>query len=644
MKLFEKKVKFDKTFLIQGLCAYFIFSALNMGVSQESTVPTCSKLIKELTFKEWGVAKLSPALKRCPLQADILRWSAFYRGDKTATFAEQITFIKTHPNWPWLALIKKNAEKAALKAPASQVLSWFRLHPPTTLEGADAYVKALYGLPLKESLPLLRQAWAHLPLSEAVEASLHKRLSSHLRKKDKAGRAYFYLDCHQPDKAQGWIEDLSEPDKRIIMARIAFQKGRSAAFIPDPGVIRDAVTYYRKQKDTRAISLLKKYKAQLYGLNASDTWKEVHCLIRGLFEKADYVTALELVKGHQGLSGPLYLEAAWLEGWLEAKINGNFQRALEIFTALYTQAKTPISRAKAAFWAGEAYSYKGNKKQALAWYKKAAAFPTTFYGQEALAKLNRPMYLPSDPHPLKADELAVNAHPLIKAAKALLGTPLEQEFKNFLFLAIKTVPTFNQALVVLKLALRHIPHDVVGLAKETCLRFGKEIYGPLAFPLLSPSLQAVIMQENVDLALVHGVIRKESGFNPGLISSANAHGLMQVLPSTGKMVLRKHEGSLSPKDLLDNHALNVRLGARYLRKALDQYHGCPILTLAAYNAGPKWANTWQDIFGSPATSDAHRLKWIEIIPYGETRNYIQRVIEGTRTYLYLLNNSQGKKF
>jgi soluble lytic murein transglycosylase len=97
------------------------------------------------------------------------------------------------------------------------------------------------------------------------------------------------------------------------------------------------------------------------------------------------------------------------------------------------------------------------------------------------------------------------------------------------------------------------------------------------------------------------------------------------------------------KSVLYNKHLNVRLGYAYLSQNLTDYKGCPILTLASYNAGPKPANEWLNLFGDPRSPQTHRLNWIELIPYGETRNYIQRVIEAKRVYEVKIKKRFQKK-
>lgn len=118
-----------------------------------------------------------------------------------------------------------------------------------------------------------------------------------------------------------------------------------------------------------------------------------------------------------------------------------------------------------------------------------------------------------------------------------------------------------------------------------------------------------------------GVMRQESLYRKDAVSHADARGLMQMLPATAAAVARRwHLPSLS-KDSLFEPSVAVPLGAAYLRELLDRHAGRLELSLAAYNAGPVSVARWLP----PKSMDADI--WIENIPYTETRNYVQHILE-----------------
>ena len=133
-------------------------------------------------------------------------------------------------------------------------------------------------------------------------------------------------------------------------------------------------------------------------------------------------------------------------------------------------------------------------------------------------------------------------------------------------------------------------------------------------------------------ALVLAVIRQESAFYKGAVSRAGARGLMQLMPRTAKRVARRIKVRYSRKKLLTDAEYNLRLGRAYLSGLTQDYDGSYVLALAAYNAGPARANRWIKAFGDPREADVDPIDWIESIPFDETRNYVQRILESLVVY------------
>ncbi|MBX6746061.1 MAG: lytic transglycosylase domain-containing protein, partial [Acetobacteraceae bacterium] len=133
-------------------------------------------------------------------------------------------------------------------------------------------------------------------------------------------------------------------------------------------------------------------------------------------------------------------------------------------------------------------------------------------------------------------------------------------------------------------------------------------------------------------ALIHAITRQESNFDPEAVSSSNARGLMQLLPSTAQAVAKRLGLRHQLAMLTSNPAHNIRLGAAYLDQMLARFDGALPLAIAAYNAGPNRVEEWLGTYGDPRTGWIPMLDWMELIPFGETRNYVQRVIENMAIY------------
>ena len=134
-------------------------------------------------------------------------------------------------------------------------------------------------------------------------------------------------------------------------------------------------------------------------------------------------------------------------------------------------------------------------------------------------------------------------------------------------------------------------------------------------------------------ALAYAIARQESAFNPAAVSPANARGLLQLLPGTAQGVAKRYGLAYSRDRLTSDAAYNATLGAHYLGEQIAEFGGSYILTFIAYNAGPRRVPQWIDRFGDPRGKPIDEVvDWVEMIPFTETRNYVQRVMENYQVY------------
>jgi len=140
------------------------------------------------------------------------------------------------------------------------------------------------------------------------------------------------------------------------------------------------------------------------------------------------------------------------------------------------------------------------------------------------------------------------------------------------------------------------------------------------------------LQNSAAPAVVYSVARQESAFAPFAVSSAGAKGLMQMILSTAKRTADHAGVAFDAKRLLTDAAFNAQLAARHLGELMAEQKGSYILTFAAYNAGGKRVKEWINAHGDPRKPGVDPIDWVEWIPFTETRNYVQRVIENLSVY------------
>ena len=296
----------------------------------------------------------------------------------------------------------------------------------------------------------------------------------------------------------------------------------------------------------------------------------------------------------------------------------------------------PISRSRAAYWAGRAAEGFEDPEGAALWYGKAADYPGTYYGQLAIARIaapDAPLIVPA----VDTVGATLKGHALIAAVR----------FLTFLGHDQLLTPFFNR---LSELARNRADHDLVSaLALEigrpdqsmrAAQRAARDGYVSIdrQFPLVDVPFSREDAQ--LEHALVLALIRQESRFDRRARSHAGARGLMQLMPRTAREVARKMGLKSDSDRLTADPAHNVALGSHYLADMIERFDGSYLLATAAYNGGPRNVARWIAANGDPRTDpNVNIIDWIEMIPIRETRNYVQRVLEGTQVYRWRLGHT-----
>jgi soluble lytic murein transglycosylase len=138
---------------------------------------------------------------------------------------------------------------------------------------------------------------------------------------------------------------------------------------------------------------------------------------------------------------------------------------------------------------------------------------------------------------------------------------------------------------------------------------------------------------SIDRSVIYSVARTESAFDQRDKSPANAVGLMQVTPEAGRDTAKRFGVSYDWERMVSDPVYNTQMGAAELSALLQEYKGCHIMTFAGYNAGRGRVRDWVKQYGDPRDPKVDAVDWVERIPFSETRNYVQRVMENLQVYL-----------
>jgi soluble lytic murein transglycosylase len=132
--------------------------------------------------------------------------------------------------------------------------------------------------------------------------------------------------------------------------------------------------------------------------------------------------------------------------------------------------------------------------------------------------------------------------------------------------------------------------------------------------------------------VIYSVARTESAFDQRDVSPAKAVGLMQVTPAAGRDTAKRFGVAYDWKRLVSDPVYNTQMGAAELAALLREYRGSHIMTFAGYNAGRGRVQQWVKQYGDPRDPKVDAIDWVERIPFAETRNYVQRVMENLQVY------------
>ena len=580
-----------------------------------------------------------------PLGATILRWWDYSRPYTYASFAEIARFIDEHPDWPARQALRANADSAlAVGVSDAEVLAWYRWRDPVSSDGRLRYAEALRGAGERaRAAALVRAAWIEGTFSAGELHDTWRRHRSLLRPEDHVARLDRLVWANRTHAARRMFRYVDEGQQRLAEARLALRAraggvDRAIGRVPqalrdDAGLVYERLRWRRaKRRDEDARALLRQAPERL-GPRPKLWWRERAVLVRRALEEGLSAEAYALAAGHGQASTSTFSEAEWLAGWIALRFLGDARAAFPHFVRMHDAVTMPISRARAAYWAGRAAEGFEDLEGAVLWYDKAADYPGAFYGQLALARIaapDAPLFAAAE------DDAAatLEGHPLIDAVRflAFLGYDglLPPFFDRLSALARNDADHATVSALALSIGR---PAEAIRAAQRAARD------GYVSVDRLFPLVDVPFSQEDAALehALVLAVIRQESRFDRKARSVAGALGLMQLMPGTARGLARRMGLRGSRARLTAEPAHNVALGSRYLGDLIARQGGSYLLALAAYNGGPRNVDRWIAANGDPRHDpDVDIVDWIEMIPLPETRNYVQRVLEGAQVYRWQL--------
>lgn len=593
--------------------------------------------------KDWDAAL---AAAPAGVGRDVILWQKLRDGK--GSLGDYEDFLARRADWPGLPLLKEKGEEAAARSTTpARVIAYFGRDLPQAAKGAIALVQALKASgqdDLAETEAM--RAWAELSFTAEEETALlllepealarvHQLRLDNLLWQGRRAEALRMLPRVGPE----W--------QRLAAARIglrADQSGTTALIeaVPpglkaDPGLAYERFLWrMRRDAYDDAVQLLLDTPAD--GLGRPELWADRRALMaRWLMRKERPKDAYRVASRHGLTAGAAYADLEFLAGFVALRKLGDPETALRHFGHLKAGVSTPISVARAEYWLGRAEEAAGRNDKAAGHYKAAARHQTAYYGLLAAERLGQALdpFLLDDSRPADWRGAGFAKSSVLEAALLLARAGDRTLAKRFLLHLGESQDAAGLAqLADLALELDE-PHIAVLVGKAAAER---GVIIPRAY---YPVPGMVPDGLSVSRALALAISRRESEFDPAARSHADARGLMQVLPSTAKLVARDLGLEFEASKLIADPAYNVTIGSAYLAKMVQEFGPSIALIASGYNAGPNRPKRWIEEFGDPRQEAVDVVDWVETIPFAETRTYVMRVVEGVVIYRAKLKGQVG---
>jgi soluble lytic murein transglycosylase len=585
-----------------------------------------------------------------PVARKLVEWVILRYSDNGAEASRYVAFITANPTWPSLTLFRRRAEAMLwVEDPnPAQVRNFFNGSPPVSARGRLVLARALAAQGDRPGAEAqVRQAWREEPFSGDVESQVVDDYGQVLSRADHKARMEKCLDLGESECALRAARRLGETQVAIARLRIALNKnsGKPTKLLEevpaeahhDPGYVLAKLQVLRRaDKITEAGQLMLNAPHEADEIyNPEEWWVERRVLARKLLDVGEHKTAyLTMRDAVEPTKENSRVERQFMAGWIALRYLNEPAIAAKHFARIPEVSIHPTSLARAHYWLGRAAEAAHRPDEARAQYQAAARGSAAYYGQLARARLGmrdielaRPPISPAQRASAERLELVQALHILYALDERSLVIPLMADLGDKL-----DDPGVLAALG--ELAQQYgDPRGMLHLGKAALARGLPLDY--YAFPTVGVPAYTPIGPQ-LDHAILFAIIRQESQFNPADWSAAQAMGLMQVTPVAAKDTCKRFSCTYDVNRLKNDIPYNLQVGAAELAGVIQDYRGNLMLAFAGYNAGRGRVKEWIERYGDPRDPRVDPIDWAERIPFMETRNYVQRVMENYQVYRTLL--------
>lgn len=523
---------------------------------------------------------------------------------------------------------------------------------PITGEGKMALAWAyIENNEIEKAKKIAQDAWQIYSFNQELQAKYLDRFANILTTSDHDIRANMLLWLNRQSQIRPLLDYLS-PQMRInanIRLGIINEEGAvlSGPSLKDLGITYERVKSLRKaDRDSEALDLLSQTDwSSLPEIASEDLWDERRRLLNEAIRNNRWNDAYKIISGHGLKTGQKAAEGEQTAGWIALRFLNKPELALKHFQKFDTLVFTGMSKSRSYYWQGRCYEAMNDNKNADKFYLLGAKYPTFYYGQLSAARLGKrlgteaKLILPPEKLATKEDKASLAKQPMMTIARTFSEINERDLFIKFAFALDDLLETNGEHQALSEYA-RNIGENLVGIRVAKAGLNRGILATEAAFPVIKiPRIDGYHQAED---AFSLAITRQESEFNQFARSKVGALGLMQFMPATATGQAKKMGIPHQTSWLTNRPEYNLTLGSAHLADLIDRFYGSYILTIIAYNAGPTRSSQWIETYGEIRGADSDFvIDWVEKIPFSETRNYVQRVLENMQVYRARLNSDES---
>jgi len=657
----KKVLRFKNSFLYPSKKP-LTYSAISSKVESKSKILKekdyllAKSIFNSIKKKKWETALAQTKKIKDKEFKNLVNWLYLKERGNRATFNDYQNFIDKNPDYPRIGRLRYLAEHKIISENTSpkSIIRWFDNTVPLSGTGkiklGEAYLKINE---IELGTNLVKNGWVIADLTKSEVRYYRKKFRKILKTKDHLKRADYLAWNNQYWDLKRMLPYLPKKEKLLYNARFilmtnSYGVDKAISDVPEELINDLGLQFNRLKWRTRrnrlegSLEILRKFHGEETLVYPELWWKLRENITRDLIYEKKYSLAYEVSSNHHLIEGPEFADAEWISGWLALSFLDKTELSIQHFENFYNNVGYPISLARGAFWLGLAHEKNNNLDKAKRYFKEGSKFTNTYYGQLSFnkIKLGQDFKLSTEHKISEGYEKEFNKNKLIRHVRLLKEMDKTKFSKDILKHLSNLNVEKGSEILAAKLSTEVGRFDyAIQISKQAS--YEKRFINMFNYPVIEIPKE-INKKQMPSQELLLAIIRQESEFDARANSHVGAQGLMQIMPSTAKLVARNLKITYSKNLLKADTSYNIKLGTYYFNSLLEDYDGVFPFAIGAYNAGPNRIKSWVKRYGDPNKGDINFIDWIELIRFKETRNYVQRVIENINVYKYTLNKDPIK--